>query len=243
MTLQFLHEAAHQTVARSRNFEATIPTLVPSVMSGITNSITSLKSSPMNKQALLEFAVAGPLVGMLGSILVLCYGLVLTATADASVVQSFPGIPLAVLRQSSLGGGLIEIFLGNGVLSVPSSAEAAQALASTLIALHPYAVAGFVSLVVNALALVPAGRTDGGRISIALFGRSGSQAVTFASLGTLFILGITSSDLLLFYFAFIVFFQSELEIPCRNEVDDVEFSRVIIAIFAGFLMLLTLIPM
>ena len=78
---------------------------------------------------------------------------------------------------------------------------------------------------------------------MALFGRSGCQAVTFAALASLFILGITQSDLLLLYFAFIAFFQSELEIPMRNEVDDVGFSRVILASFAGFIMLLTLIPM
>jgi hypothetical protein len=157
MAVQLIHEIAHQIVAKSRNFEATVPTLVPSVLSGITSSITSLKSSPKNKQDLVDFAVAGPLTGMIGSILLLCYGLALTATADASMVQTFPGIPLVILRQSSLGGGLIDIFLGNGVLNVPASAEGAQALASTLIALHPFAVAGFFALVVNALALVPAG--------------------------------------------------------------------------------------
>lgn len=157
MALQLVHEIAHQAVARSRNFEASVPTLVPSVLSGITGSITSLKSSPRNKQDLVEFAVAGPLAGMIGSVFVLCYGLALTAAADASTVQAFPGIPLATLRQSSLGGGLIDLILGGGVLNVPASAEGAQALASTLIALHPYAVSGFVSLVVNALALVPAG--------------------------------------------------------------------------------------
>ena len=102
---------------------------------------------------------------MIGSIILLCYGLALTSVADPATVSTFPGLPLAILRQSSLGGGLIDIFLGNGVLNVPSSAEGAQALASTLIALHPFAVAGFFSLLVNALALVPAGRADGGRIS------------------------------------------------------------------------------
>lgn len=74
MAMQLIHEIAHQIVAKSRNFEATIPTLVPSVMSGITSSITSLKSSPKNKQDLVDFAVAGPLTGMIGSILLLCYG-------------------------------------------------------------------------------------------------------------------------------------------------------------------------
>ena len=77
---------------------------------------------------------------------------------------------------------------------------------------------------------------------MALFGRSGSQAVTFISLASLFILGF-DNDLILFYFAFIVFCQSELEIPMRNEVDKVDVTRFALASFAGFLMLLTIIPM
>ena len=78
---------------------------------------------------------------------------------------------------------------------------------------------------------------------MALFGRSGTQALSFVSLAALFLLGISQSDLLLFYFGYLVFFQSELEIPMRNEVDDVDISRVILATLAGFIMLLTLIPM
>jgi len=139
MGLQISHEVAHLLVAKSKKFEITIPTLVPSIMTGITNSITSLKSSPMNKKDLVEFAVAGPLVGIVGSIVLLCYGLALTATADPATISTYPGLPLAILRTSSLGGGLVDIFLGNGVLNVPASAEGAQALASTLIALHPFA--------------------------------------------------------------------------------------------------------
>ena len=139
MGLQISHEVAHLLVAKSKKFEITIPTLVPSIMTGITNSITSLKSSPMNKKDLVEFAVAGPLVGMIGSITLLCYGLALTATADPATISTYPGLPLAILRTSSLGGGLVDIFLGNGVLNVPASAEGAQTLASTLIALHPFA--------------------------------------------------------------------------------------------------------
>eukprot|EP00573_Skeletonema_grethae_P010326 CAMPEP_0201694074 /NCGR_PEP_ID=MMETSP0578-20130828/6458_1 /ASSEMBLY_ACC=CAM_ASM_000663 /TAXON_ID=267565 /ORGANISM="Skeletonema grethea, Strain CCMP 1804" /LENGTH=896 /DNA_ID=CAMNT_0048179701 /DNA_START=23 /DNA_END=2713 /DNA_ORIENTATION=- len=244
IALQLVHEVAHLAVANSKKFEISVPTLVPSILSGITSSITTLKSSPKNKQDLLEFAVAGPLAGMICSILVLSYGLGLTATADAATVANFPGLPLAVLRQSSLGGGLVDIFLGNGVLNVPASAEGAQLLASTMIALHPFAIAGFLSLFVNALAMVPVGRTDGGRVSMAIFGRSGSQGVTFASLLLMFALGFSGeSDLLLFYFGFVVFAQSELEIPMRNEIDDVDFSRVFVAGVALFLTILTLIPM
>jgi Zn-dependent protease len=243
MALQVTHELAHRAVAQSKDFEISIPTVVPSILTGITSTITSLKTQPKNKQDLLDFAIAGPLAGMVLSIGVLVYGLILTATADPDSLQSFPGLPLFLLRQSSLGGGIVDGILGNGVLNVPMSAEGAQSLATTLISLHPFAVAGFVSLIVKALARVPIGRTDGGRVSLALFGRSGSQAVAFASLVALAILGFTGSDVFLFYFAFVTFFQSELEIPMRNEVDDVDFSRVVLATFAGLLMLLTLIPM
>jgi hypothetical protein len=59
----------------------------------------------------------------------------------------------------------------------------------------------------------------------------------------MFLLGLSGSDLILFYFSYVVFFQSELEIPQRNEVDDIDFSRVLIATTTGVLVLLTLIPM
>eukprot|EP00804_Cyclotella_cryptica_P008925 CCRYP_012045-RB/>CCRYP_012045-RB protein AED:0.03 eAED:0.03 QI:274/1/1/1/0.83/0.71/7/2545/865 len=243
MALQTTHELAHLAVAKSKNFEVTVPTLVPSVISGITGSITSLKTSPKNKSDLLTFSVAGPLTGMICSLILEVYGLVLTASADFESLQNFPGLPLALLRQSSLGGGVIDLVLGNGILNIPDSAQGAQMLASTVIPLHPFAIAGFVSLLVNALALVPVGRTDGGRIAMSLFGRSGSQAITLASLTVLFVLGLSGSDLMLFYFGFVVLGQSELEIPMRNEVDDVDFPGVTLASLAGFLMILSLVPM
>jgi len=96
---------------------------------------------------------------------------------------------------------------------------------------------------VNAVNLLPLGRTDGGRVGLALFGRAGLQAAGFFTSLGLLIQGLYGSDLLIFFFSFAVFFQGELEIPQRNEVDDVDFSRVLLATAAGVLVLLTLIPM
>lgn len=221
----------------------TVPTLIPSIISGITGTITSFKTSPKNKSDLLLFSVAGPLTGMICSLLLEVYGLALTASADMESLQSFPGLPLALLRQSSLGGGLIDLVLGNGVLNVPSSLEGANMLASTIIPLHPFAISGFLSLMVNALALIPAGRTDGGRISMSLFGRSGSQGLTLFSLAVLFVVGLSGSDLLFFYFGFVVLAQLELEIPLKNEIDEVGLAGVLLASMAGFLAILALVPM
>ena len=122
-------------------------------------------------------------------------GLDITASATAEQVASLPAIPVYLLQSSALGGGLVELFLGKGVLGQDITAN-------SVLQLHPFAIAGFVGLVANALALLPLGRkslldfawcalfvpadgpsrlallgstdTDGGRIAIAMFGRRGT---------------------------------------------------------------------
>mmetsp|Transcript_14325 Transcript_14325/g.21139 ORF Transcript_14325/g.21139 Transcript_14325/m.21139 type:complete len:749 (+) Transcript_14325:320-2566(+) len=241
--LQFAHELGHRAVAGVYGLNVTFPTFVPSLVSGITSSITNLKDPPKNRDQLFDFAIAGPLFGIIASLLALYAGLRLTAFADPTAIESFPGLPLEILRQSSLGGGLIEFILGDGVLSLPEAARGSQAVANINVQLHPVAIAGYISLVVNALSLLPIGVTDGGRMSQAAFGRFGKQVIGQLVLLGSFIIGILGNDLFLFYAFFCLFFQQGTEIPQRNEVDDISFDRVLLGIAAGVLCLLTIIPM
>jgi hypothetical protein len=62
--------------------------------------------------------------------------------------------------------------------------------------------------------------TDGGRMAIALFGRVFKISVATLALIAILLLGsFGDSDLFLFYFMFVVFFQRGNEIPARNEID------------------------
>jgi len=240
---QIAHELGHKAVAAYYKMDVTVPTLVPSLVTGVTNSITSFKKPPKNRQQLLDFAIAGPLTGIAVSLLVLFYGLSATATMDAAAYGTLPALPLEFLRQSSLGGAIIEGVLGAGVLDLPDGATGTTAIANLNIPLHPFAIAGYIGLLVNTISLWPVGRTDGGRISMTLFGRSGTQLVGLLGLVVLIAGGFMNSDLFLFYFSYLAFFQSELEIPQRNEVDEVDFSRVLLATATGVLVVLTLVPM
>jgi membrane-associated protease RseP (regulator of RpoE activity) len=56
------------------------------------------------------------------------------------------------LRQSTLGGAIIDNII-QGSLYVPEGAPTA----GIMISLHPIAIAGYISLVVNALSLLPIG--------------------------------------------------------------------------------------
>jgi hypothetical protein len=157
ISLQLIHELGHRVVSSVYGIDVTLPTFVPSLASGITSSITNFKSLPKNREQLFDFAIAGPLAGIIASLLALYTGLQLTAVSDQSALATFPALPLEILRQSSLGGGVIEYVLGNGILSIPDGAVGTKAVASINIPLHPVAIAGYISLIVNALSLLPIG--------------------------------------------------------------------------------------
>lgn len=104
---------------------------------------------------MFDYAIAGPVAGMVTSILAIAVGCQLTAVAsDASL---FPALPLEILRQSTLGGGVIEWVLGDNALSLPKAAIGTAAVTGMTIPLHPVAIAGYISLIVNALAMLPIG--------------------------------------------------------------------------------------
>lgn len=131
------------------------PTFVPSILTGITSSVTTFRSPPKNLAAMFDFSVAGPLAGMAASLLAIAAGAQLTTViADTSFL---PALPLEILRQSTLGGGIIEYVLGNGALYVPEGALGTETVAAMTIPLHPIAIAGYISLLVNALAILPIG--------------------------------------------------------------------------------------
>jgi len=251
LCIQLAHDTAHRLVANAYKMEITIPTFVPSLVTGIASSVTTLKAPPKNKQALFDFAFAGPFTGMILSLIALYFGLVLTVSTDAASYANLPALPVQFLRESALGGGIIDGVLGQGVLDAlppvtgatsASGAGAGLASANNL-PLHPLAIAGYISLNLSALSLLPFGRTDGGRMSLALFGRNGSPPVGLITSLLLFLRGAFGSDLILFYTTYILFFQNEPEIPLRNEVDEVDFSRILLATVSGVLVLLTLLPM
>jgi membrane-associated protease RseP (regulator of RpoE activity) len=134
---------------------------------------------------------------------------------------------------------MVQLFLGNSLV-MPDQGLAAVA------ELHPLAVAGFIGCITNSLALLPLGHTDGGRISVSMFGRRGAFVVKLFTTLLLCLAGIFGFDdvnILLTYVLFASIWQRELETPLRNEVDELDFPRGLLGISAAILVGLTLIPM
>mmetsp|Transcript_9466 Transcript_9466/g.23235 ORF Transcript_9466/g.23235 Transcript_9466/m.23235 type:complete len:980 (+) Transcript_9466:148-3087(+) len=234
MSLQFIHEAAHRLVAFSKGVTLSVPVFVPSLITGVTSTVTTFKTLPKNKNDMFDISAAGPLAGVVASSVALVVGSKLTLISDPATL---PALPLDILRQSTLGGAIIDQVI-TGSLYVPEGASAA----GINIPLHPIGIAGFVGLIVNALALLPIGTTDGGRLTMALFDRAEKLSIGTLTLASLFFAGVFGSDLFLFYFSFCLAFQTGNEVPARNEQDSVDFSRIFVALVCYGLAILTLVP-
>jgi hypothetical protein len=91
------------------------------------------------------------MAGLLVSVIFLVVGLELTASSDVTQSTDWPGLPLYLLRSSTLGGEFVELFLGRGTLMRELPIEA-------VLPLHPLAVSGFCGVIASALALLPLGR-------------------------------------------------------------------------------------
>ena len=122
---------------------------MPSLSFGMMGAITPLRSPPPNYKSLFDFSVAGPLVGLVVSTFLLASGLSMTASMDPSI--ALPVVPVDLLRASSFIGGMTSFFLGKGALMPNQGIEA-------VVELHPFAIAGVIGCLANALALLPLGR-------------------------------------------------------------------------------------
>lgn len=98
---------------------------------------------------MFDFSIAGPLAGLTVSLGLLFVGLQLTQ--QMSLDSNLPVLPVDLARTSSLGGGMIQYFLGKYSL-FPDQGPGA------FVELHPFAISGLIGCLINALALLPLGR-------------------------------------------------------------------------------------
>jgi len=233
----FAHELGHRIAASYYKFEIGLPNVIPSLVTGLAGSITPIKSPPPNNKALFDFSIAGPLAGLTVSLGLLFVGLQLTQ--QMSLDSNLPVLPVDLARTSSLGGGMIQYFLGKYSL-FPDQGP------SAFVELHPFAISGLIGCLINALALLPLGHTDGGRISLSMFGRRGAfvtKLFTTVILCAAGLFGLDNVNLLILYVIFTLTWQRELDSPIRNEVDELDFTRGLLGIISAILVGLILIPM
>ena len=239
------HEFGHYIVSKKERIETAsfLPTLVPFWSNlPLLGSLTRITSSPKNFSALFDFALLGPLLGFISSFVFFAMGLFATQASfegDANAAQFLPSLPVSVLKLSTLGSSIVDNFFGaDGFITSQDP--------STAVPLHPFAIAGFCGLLINAAEMLPLGATDGARLSLTLFGRQGQAVIGGSTWLALLIASFTLTDqqgeVLITAWIINNVIQNDMEVPCRNEIDKINLPRILIAFSLWFLAALIIIP-
>jgi membrane-associated protease RseP (regulator of RpoE activity) len=174
MTILLSHEMGHYVMSKRHGVPATLPYFIPLPMPpfGTLGAIIRMKGIILNKKALFDIGVAGPLSGFVVSIPFIVLGI------KFSEIQHMAGsnTPFLQLGDPLLFKILQKMLLGD----IPEGYD---------LVLHPFAYAGWVGLFVTALNLLPVGQLDGGHVVYAVFGNR-SKWVFAASITALAIFSI-----------------------------------------------------
>jgi len=233
LTIQAIHEAAQYLVAKRAGIKIGLPVLLPSFQLGTFGSIVPLRSFPVSRAKLLDFALSGPLAGMLVSIGAMAIGISATVYSSADALAHFPVVPVAMLKASYFVGSMLS-FLAPKTMILPSSQP---------VPVHPLFMIGFAGFITNALNMLPIGRLDGGRAYTAVFGARNATLASLLTLTFMALLSLTGmSNIAIFWGAIVVFFQRQPDIPVRNEVTEVDDTRVGAYVGALALTIMALAP-
>ncbi len=227
MTVLGSHELGHYLVARRHGMQTSLPYFIPVPFPpiGTMGAVIKHEGPIPSRKVLFDVGIAGPLVGLLVSLVVAAIGLSLPPV-------SFPHHPAAedviILQLPPLFEFLTFLF--------PVRGEA----------LHPVAFAGWVGMLVTAVNLIPAGQLDGGHVLRAMLGPRASRVsrvVPFLLLG----LGVFVTYVLhqigsvwIFLGIFLSFFSAAGHPPPLEDTIPLDRGRMLLGVVVFLLGLLSI---
>jgi len=165
-----VHELGHYFVSKKYGIRVTLPYFIPVPFGlGTFGAFIKMRSPVVDRRALFDVGVAGPLAGLALAVPALILGLLLSEVVPEGKFGIALGSPL-----------LFSLIMWLTLGPIPEGYD---------VVLHPVAFAGWIGFFVTALNLLPVGQLDGGHISYALLGRR-QEKVALATFVALFVMGI-----------------------------------------------------
>ncbi|MDL5362355.1 site-2 protease family protein [Halalkalicoccus sp. NIPERK01] len=166
-----VHELGHYVLSRHHRVSASLPYFIPiPTLIGTMGAVIKMKGQIPSRKALFDIGVAGPLAGLVATVVVTVIGLHLPpVTAPASLL----GDPNAV--QIELGyPPLLEALAW--LVDQPLRYE------DPATSVNPVVIGGWVGMFVTFLNMIPVGQLDGGHVLRAILGEESERIAAFVPL-------------------------------------------------------------
>jgi membrane-associated protease RseP (regulator of RpoE activity) len=172
-----IHELGHYAAARYHGVDVTLPYFIPfPSLLGTMGAVINIRGRIPSRKALFDIGVAGPLAGLVATVLVTVVGFTLDPIAVPERVQSSG--EYAIDFHNPLLMQAIEAFVTT--LGIGSSVGGGEAV-------HPVVFAGWAGMFFTFLNLLPVGQLDGGHIVRSIVGQR-QETIAAAVPGGLFAL-------------------------------------------------------
>lgn len=148
-----IHESGHYVLSRIHRVPASFPLFIPGPphFIGTFGAVIRMRSAIMNRRALFDIGVAGPIAGFVAAVVAILVGLSLSHIVPRSQTYGLQlGEPL-----------LLQFFAWMMFGPIPPTHD---------IVLHPIAFAAWFGFFVTAINLLPLGQLDGGHVAFAVLG-------------------------------------------------------------------------
>jgi membrane-associated protease RseP (regulator of RpoE activity) len=220
------HEIGHYVVAKIHGVNTSLPYFIPFVV-GTMGTLIKTRGPIPSRKALFDVGVAGPVAGLIVSIIATIIGLSLPPIDAVSHYNYSFSMPVLFTIIADLAGGI-----------------------GTDTVMHPVAFAGWVGMLITMLNLIPSGQLDGGHMLWAMMGPRAAyiSAVTpfiLLSLGLfiIFVMHQSGAVWVIWGLIIILFSASNHPEPINNS-DAIGISRMMlgIAVFMAGLLCATLTP-
>ena len=169
------HELGHYLVGRYHGVDVSLPYLLPFIFPfGTLGAVIRMRGRMPDRKALFDVGVAGPLAGLVATVVVTAVGLSID--------------PMRVPPRVLGAGGEVIVFNSPPLLSfIASLLGRPTSYADPRLMVHPVIIGGWVGMFFTLLNLLPVGQLDGGHILRAMLGRR-QETVAAVVPGALFAL-------------------------------------------------------
>jgi Zn-dependent protease len=229
-----LHELGHKTISFFRGVDSSMPYFIPAPpgMGGTLGAVITQGEPPVNRDALFDLGLSGPLTGFLTSTIIGALGLLMSFVVPQFQITSwmidYPDIRFQVIPMPFM----LEA-LANWLAPTPEGYA---------LIMHPVAFAAWVGFIVTFINLIPAWQLDGGHIIRALAGKESHKIISIGGILLLIISGYVVMGVLV---AFFMMRPGNESMTPLDDISSLSLSRklgMLLYLLIGFLSLVALFP-
>jgi hypothetical protein len=197
-----IHELGHMISLKHHNIKASWPYFIPGIPGFIPTfgALITQQSNMPSKNVMFDVGVAGPIAGLMITVIVSIYG--------ASIS------PLIAIDEYQRLSEENQLFSFNtGLIMIATLHMTDKVVDNMVLVMSPLLFAAWIGFALTAINLVPAWQLDGGHLARAMFGERWHRIITYGGIGALFLMGFWPMAILVLILS--------RKIPGNAPLDDV----------------------